>query len=209
MSKQKHVYFIKPIGMDGPIKIGCSDKPAKRLIMLSAWSPFALEMIGSVPGGFDDEGRLHRRFADLHTRKEWFMSSPTLRQTIECVLSGTSIRDACRALAEKGAIRGQKQPVRTPDRQLFLDYGRRIKKALRGLWDKEGNWRRPPDIEKIMHDWRRDKVHGRMPITPTDEQFARLEEYLADPKKHSVYVKWKHFGQPKDQICIPHIAEAA
>lgn len=40
--RNTHVYFIKPIGMDGPIKIGCSDKPARRLITLAAWSPFGM-----------------------------------------------------------------------------------------------------------------------------------------------------------------------
>lgn len=204
----KHIYFIKPKGMDGPIKIGCSDKPAKRLITLSAWSPFELEIIGMVPGGFTDESNLHRRFSDLHTRREWFMSSPLLRQTIERILAGTPIAEACRAISEKKSIKGQKRPAKTPDRELFLKYGNRIRAAVWPLHDKKGSWRKPDDIAKIMHDWRSDRANGHTPITPTPEQMARLEEFLGNPKAHCIYHLYPE-RPPKDPICIPHIAEAA
>jgi hypothetical protein len=205
----QRVYFIKPVGMDGPIKIGCSDKPDQRLLVLAAWSPFELEIIGSVPGSFKDENALHRRFANLHTRKEWFMSSPLLRQTIERILAGTSIAEACKDLAEKGAIRGQKRPAKTPDRKLFLEYGNRIRSAVRALWraGEGGRWEKPQDVAKIMHDWRCDKVHGHSPITPTPEQFARLDEFLADPKKYARFIEWKPIV--KTPICVPHIEEVA
>lgn len=183
MSAPKHIYFIKPIGMDGPIKIGCSDKPAKRLITLAAWSPFELELIGSVPGTFSDESRLHRRFSDLHTRKEWFMSSPLLRQTIERVLAGEPIAAVCKDLKEKKSIKGQKRPVRTPDRELFLKYGHRVRAALSSVWRSGEHVRhyQPADIGMIMHNWRCDRMIGHEPITPTPEQFARLEEFIANP----------------------------
>lgn len=207
MSKPKKVYFIKPVGMDGPIKIGCSDRPASRLITLSAWSPFELEIIGSVSGSFSDEGKLHRRFSDLHTRKEWFMSSPLLRQTIERILAGTSISDACRDLVEKKPIKGQKRPAKTEDRKLFINYGARIRKSVCGLMGKKGNFRSPSDVQQIMHNWRCDRGVGHLPVIPTPEQFARLEEFLSDPKKHAVFHEWpKHQKTP---ICIPHVAEAA
>lgn len=187
MRDEPRVYFIKPVGMDGPIKIGCSAKPAVRLLALSAWSPFPLELIGEVPGDFSDENLLHRRFSDLHTRKEWFMSSPALRQTIEKILSGTPIKDACKALKAKGPIR-RKQPERTPDRELFMAYGRRVRSAAQSVDRKGDNGKRyiPADVQSIMHNWRMDRMVGHLPITPTAEQFARLEEFIADPKTHCV-----------------------
>lgn len=204
----KYIYFIKPVGMDGPIKIGCSDKPAKRLISLSAWSPFELELIGSVPGGFEEESRLHRRFSDLHTRKEWFMSSPALRQTIERILNGEPISEVCRSLKEKKPIKGQKHPARTADRQLFLDYGRRIRKAMHPLWSfKKGHWIKPDDVSKIMYDWRCDKANGHLPIIPTSEQLARLDDFLRDPRKYCQFRAFEPFV--RDPICIPHIAAEA
>lgn len=188
----KHIYFVRPVRMDGPIKIGCSTKPDKRLQVLSAWSPFPLELIGSVPGDFSDENRLHRRFSDLHTRKEWFMSSPALRATIELILSGVSVRDACKELRPKGPIR-KKQPIRTADRDLFLKYGHRIRRALRELCRTTNHYRnyQPADIGLIMHNWRCDRMTGHLPITPTPEQFARLEEFIADPASHCGSIPWQ------------------
>ena len=202
MKAPKQIYFVRPVGMDGPIKIGCSANPASRLTVLSAWSPFPLEMIGSVLGDFDDENSLHRRFSDLHTRKEWFMSSPLLRDTIEKILGGMSVKDACKTIEPKKSIRNQKRPVRTPDRQLFLEYGNRIRKAMYPLWGTTGRWWEPDDVKNIMHNWRQDKVKGHTTIIPTDEQIARLEEFISDPKKFCRYEKYAP-RPPRDPICIP------
>lgn len=206
MSEQKFIYFVRPVGMDGPIKIGCSAKPISRLKVLASWSPFELEFIGTVPGSFAEEGLLHSRFSHLHTRKEWFMTSPTLRETIEAILAGKSVKDACAALPERTPIRNQKRPVPTDDRKLFLYYGHRIRAALKMLWRKNpgGNWRKPADIVEIMHNWRRDRMNGHEPIIPTAEQMDRLNEFLADPEKFCVYEPYRTVPkQKKDPICIP------
>jgi hypothetical protein len=194
VKKETRVYFVRPVGMDGPIKIGCSAKPMDRIKVLSAWSPFELELIGSVPGSFDDENMLHRRFSNLHTRKEWFLSSAPLRETIERIIGGTPIRDACAMLEEKGPIRNQNRPLKTPDRALFLEYGYRIRRELDKLRKDFdfGIYHAPDDIKAIMHNWRRDKMKNHSPITPTPEQFARLEEFIADPGRHAVFRKWTH-----------------
>lgn len=47
----RRVYFIKPVGLAGPIKIGCSYSPEKRRSALDCWSPFALEIIAQIDGG--------------------------------------------------------------------------------------------------------------------------------------------------------------
>lgn len=188
----KRVYFIRPVGMDGPIKIGCSAKPLDRLKVLSAWSPFPLELIGSAPGNFTDEGLLHHRFSDLHTRKEWFMSSPLLRETIERILGGMSIKDACKDIEPKKPIRNQKRPPASPDRQLFLSYGRHIREATRKLW-KSGehiSWYPPASIKRIMHNWRLDRMNDHLPIIPTQEQFALLDSFIANPAPFCVAHPW-------------------
>ena len=43
-----YVYFIKPIGMDGPIKIGCSVSPDRRRETLEWWCPFPLEILAEI-----------------------------------------------------------------------------------------------------------------------------------------------------------------
>jgi len=84
---KQRVYFFKPCGLDGPIKIGCSECPQARLETFAAWSPFPLELIGSVPGTMQDELYLHRCFYPLRSHGEWFRSSPELRAAIDRRLS--------------------------------------------------------------------------------------------------------------------------
>lgn len=85
----KRVYFIKPVGMDGPIKIGCSQSPGKRRDTLDTWSPFALEIVAETEGHFDLEQAFHVMFEESHQRREWFTWSPRLQQTIDEINAGT------------------------------------------------------------------------------------------------------------------------
>jgi hypothetical protein len=83
------VYFIKPIGMDGPIKVGCSFSPDKRRRTLDTWSPFALEIVAQIEGGFDLEHRFHALFVETHQRREWFGWSKRIAATIAAINDGT------------------------------------------------------------------------------------------------------------------------
>ncbi len=78
----KHVYFLKPVGADGPIKIGCSELPMQRLRMVEIWSPVLLEMIGYVPGGHDAERVIHYMFGNLRLHGEWFTATPELTRFV-------------------------------------------------------------------------------------------------------------------------------
>lgn len=62
------VYFLKPVGMDGPIKIGCSEYPQRRLLNLMAWSPFPLELLAQIDGDESVERRFHAAFQHLWER---------------------------------------------------------------------------------------------------------------------------------------------
>lgn len=83
------VYFIKPIGLDGPIKVGCSQSPETRRRSLETWSPFALEIVAQVDGGFDLEHRFHALFIETHQRREWFGWSKRIAATIAAINDGT------------------------------------------------------------------------------------------------------------------------
>lgn len=85
----KRVYFIKPIGMAGPIKIGNSFSPDGRLETLSTWSPFALELLATIAGGEQLEMRFHVAFEHLHLRREWFAPGLELVNTIEAIRAET------------------------------------------------------------------------------------------------------------------------
>lgn len=95
----KQVYFIKPVGMDGPIKIGCSKWPEHRLVDLSIWSPFPLEIIASGEGSHELERFIHRMFAESRSHKEWFHATPDLVARILRVQAGMDIVAAFGAVA--------------------------------------------------------------------------------------------------------------
>ena len=75
------VYFIGAEA--GPIKIGVSCDPAKRLRTLQTGHPVPLMLLAVVPGGVGVERALHRKFADLRVRGEWFARSPELIAEID------------------------------------------------------------------------------------------------------------------------------
>lgn len=83
------VYFIKPIGHDGPIKIGRAVDAHKRLRGLDLISPFPLELLATIKGNDDLEGRFHRQFLHLHTSGEWFQADRQLTETIAAIADGT------------------------------------------------------------------------------------------------------------------------
>lgn len=85
----RRVYFIKPVGMDGPVKIGCSAKPPVRRATLAAWSPFPLEIAAEIEGDLYLEARFHKRFIAARSHAEWFMATPELLSTIEQIKAGT------------------------------------------------------------------------------------------------------------------------
>lgn len=85
----RRVYFIKPVGLDGPIKIGCSLSPNNRRKTLDTWSPFALEVAAEIEGGHVIERQFHARHYEAHQRKEWFDATPLLLADIASINAGT------------------------------------------------------------------------------------------------------------------------
>jgi hypothetical protein len=83
------VYFIKPIGMEGPIKIGRSISPDKRRETLLTWCPFPLEIVAEIEGPKELERRFHQHFIDLYMRHEWFRVSNELQAVIREINEGT------------------------------------------------------------------------------------------------------------------------
>lgn len=189
------VYFIKPIGMAGPIKIGCSLLPEKRLAELTVWSPFPLEVIGSVPGQIQDEQFLHQCFSEFHAHREWFHAAPELTAAISQILV-SSIEKMRTILVPKGSIRkGKSRPKRTESQRIENAYRCRIRATHKRLRkdNERGAWASPDDVDRIMCKFTKTD-------SPSIADLNRLDEYLADPVKHSVIPAWR---RPKDSICIP------
>lgn len=105
------VYFMKPIGMDGPVKIGWTSLLDRRLESLSVWSPFPLEVMASVPGTLADELYLHRCFAPDHLHHEWFTVTDRMLRAIDKIKTHGRVGGACDEIKPLGNIRGRRGPL--------------------------------------------------------------------------------------------------
>lgn len=190
------VYFIKPVGKDGPIKIGCSRDPSTRLDNLMDWSPWPLEIIGTISGTTQDESFLHKCFAEYHSHREWFHSAPELRDEIDRIIKEGDVSAAKARLTPKGTIRSISARRRSKEFRRRMSYAHRIRHVVdRMKQSGAANWRTPEAVAKIMARWAdRGRSHPRGAAAgqpPTETEIQILEEYLRDPEKHSVVPEWE------------------
>lgn len=83
----KYVYFIKPVGAHGPIKIGCSANPEQRLRHLTRKAR-PLQIVALIKGDYETERRFHALFRAHHIGKEWFAPVSDLLAVIQQVWDG-------------------------------------------------------------------------------------------------------------------------
>lgn len=102
------MYFLRPIGMQGPIKIGKSQHPRARLASYSNWSPFPLELIVEIPGGLSLEKQIHDCFADAHSHREWFHATPRLLKFIADIAAGMPVAEAVDLTKPVGSVHSLK-----------------------------------------------------------------------------------------------------
>lgn len=132
-----YVYFMRPVGQAGPVKIGCSGSPKHRLLQLAEWSPFPLEIVAEMPGDYRLEARLHAHFGADYSHHEWFAWSADLEGVMQAVAAGTFVPGDLRT----AAIPFKTRPARTIGSLLcaFTQYAANfppsedVKAAARGL----------------------------------------------------------------------------
>jgi len=83
------VYFVRPIGELGPVKIGWTTLIHDRMSALNCWSPVQLEIAATIPGGLILERRFHAKFLASRDHGEWFAWTPELGETIDAILAGS------------------------------------------------------------------------------------------------------------------------
>jgi hypothetical protein len=164
--KPRFVYFIRPIGMQGPIKIGSSMSPTGRRDTLSTWSPFPLEILAEMPGGFDVERRLHAKHYQSSIGREWFNWTPELQADIDAVIAGTFEVEALPPRIPGGGNR--------PIQKRSAQWGRQQSYSLRATHTfRKTGYRCPVATERMVYE--------------NDlERIAKVEAYLSDPAKHGV-----------------------
>jgi len=108
MTRLTYIYFIAPIG-GGPIKIGCSESPPRRLENLMAWSPYPLEILASAPGNLSDERAVHFAFLKHWAQREWFRAVPEIYALINEIRATGILPEAF-----KGNINTRGLPHKSP-----------------------------------------------------------------------------------------------
>jgi hypothetical protein len=82
------IYFIQAIN-GGPVKIGFSICPEKRMSELQTANPYKLDLIGSIKGNVFAEKKLHRHLIHARTFGEWFEPDEVVIETIkQCLEHG-------------------------------------------------------------------------------------------------------------------------
>lgn len=76
------VYFIQQ-GIGGPIKIGVSSNPERRVVNLQVANPTPLKIIATVPGTEKDELFFQMKFERFKIQGEWYLPDPELLMFIE------------------------------------------------------------------------------------------------------------------------------
>lgn len=83
-----YVYFAE---CEGYLKIGSSTRPRQRVSKYASTNPFEVRLIGLVLGDERHEVALHKAFAHLHHRREWFVCTDQARKLIEFVCGDWSV----------------------------------------------------------------------------------------------------------------------
>jgi hypothetical protein len=78
------VYFLTAEAPGFPVKIGFTSKPSQmRSKSVQTGCPYRIVVLGTFPGGYRDENKLHRQFASQRLEGEWFARSDDLMALIK------------------------------------------------------------------------------------------------------------------------------
>lgn len=175
-TKPELIYFIKPVGMEGPVKIGCSSVPAERLETFAAWSPYPLEIAATAPGGYEIERNLHERFAFAHSHGEWFRAVPELVEAIAAIAAGSPVSEAVDFTVKTGRIRAKITRQAWPEHtRRFMSWMTKTHAAVRRAERSAGvELRMPSRAATILSSMRDGDLGGSRDI-------AYLEDFVASP----------------------------
>lgn len=88
MSNRCSVYFMRREDGVGPIKIGSSTAPARRMAYLMSWSPEPLAVVASMPGDVRVERQFHSLLAAHRLHFEWFAPHDDVLAVVADVAAG-------------------------------------------------------------------------------------------------------------------------
>lgn len=181
------VYFLRPVGQRGPVKIGYSRNPQGRLAAFLQWSPVDLEIVATTPGDHRLEQRLHGMFRAQLMRSEWFNASDELDALIAGLRAGKPI---ARLIDTKSpVIKFRKHPPRPAEYGRFRSYSARVRAALRKVDSPHWVYVEPADVAAIFNRWPVWNSDISPKRLPTQRELARLEKLIASPTVYGRRVK--------------------
>ena len=113
----RYLYFIRPVGMQGPVKIGSSNIPERRLEALMKWSPYVLEIVATAPGSHALEFNVQDCFYDDLLHHEWFHPSARLDKLMADLRAGVPLADALDLNDRRGDVRAAHYALRSANRR--------------------------------------------------------------------------------------------
>lgn len=89
--REQFVYFVTVEYPNFPVKIGISQSSKMRLSALQTALPYAVKLLAMVRApDHRFEHRLHRKFAHIKLRGEWFERTDELMNYIDCLANDTN-----------------------------------------------------------------------------------------------------------------------
>lgn len=167
------VYFIKPIGQLGPVKIGFTDHLAKRARCVAVQSPLLLEVVCSAPGGQAEERLLHERFAGQHMHGEWFAWSKDLQFVMDRVAETGALPELVAVFPRPTLHR--RSPSNGHASRVKANLTRRVRIAERRIYPWPRKIERPAEIVGLITAYQ-----GAHNPPPSPTQIDELEHYIAD-----------------------------
>lgn len=139
------VYFIRSVGGHGPVKIGEAGDIGRRLAALATSSPYPLEVVAVLPGGFAQEAALHRLLDAARSHGEWFNPTPAVLAVVQFARSYALDVPAdpealSRAVCAASALTLSLSPSPTPKRGVSATVGA----AMLGRVEAVKEPKRPP-----------------------------------------------------------------
>lgn len=144
------VYFVKPVGQLGPIKVGHSIYPPSRLVSLQTWSPVELELVSQFEGSLETERAIHERFAQWQVRGEWFEPVDDLVSLAHGIRDGLSIDDLVDLSIKTGKL-FRKPNTKSPKAMIVGSYKLRVERARQYAGGVRGKpVELPDDVRAIL-----------------------------------------------------------
>lgn len=171
MTRPVFVYFLRPIGQDGPVKIGSSVAPEVRLATYMHWSPLPLEIAATLQVAKRSvEGRFHSAFRHLHTHHEWFRADPALTAAIDAIRAGTF---DISGLPPTMQLYQSRDEYWTPERREARGLTFTVNRLARAA-----NVASPPDVERALGRLRDCEAATR------EMDLAVVRRFISDPARY-------------------------